>query len=1023
MRCFMGRIIWLFLICFFVGIGFATAQTQRVTGTVISAEDGQAVVGASVVVKGTTLGTITDLNGHFYLTELPNSVKTLLISFVGMQPQEVDMKPNLKVVLKLSSQQLDEVMVVAYGTIKKASFTGAASTIQAESAFKDMPITTFEQALQGNVPGLTVNQTSGQAGTSANVRVRGTGSMNASNSPLYVVDGVPVISGSVSILAYGGDTRDFNVMSSLNPDDIETVTVLKDAAAASLYGSRAANGVILITTKKGKVGKTSIRLKANWGISDWAVDNRPSVTGEQQRELTYEAFYNQGVLVGGYTDAEAKEYADSRIDLFAPELTHYSNWKDALFKKNASTQNYEFSAQGGNEQTQFYASLGYNKEEGMVIRTGFEGFTGRLNVSHKSKDNRLQVGANISFAKQLSRMADEGTSYNNPYYLVNWLCIPNIPVYNEDGSYYDFKNNLATNSIGLINPAKNLGLASNTSNVFKSVNALWAQYQIIEGLTLKQSVSYDFTQNDLESWWPSSSQNGIISNGTMMKIPFQNQNLYSSTILNYVHVFGAKHTVDVLAGWDVDMRHDQYVASVSSNFPSDRLPEMINGANPKTANSSYSDDRVLSFLSRVNYDYDGKYYASANFRRDGSSRLGINQRWANFWSVSAAWRMSQESFLKDVSFLDDLKIRMSYGVNGTLPKGLYANKALITFGKNYMNNPGSLVTQLANPDLSWEKNYNLNMGFDLRVFDRVGLAFDFYNRNTTDLLQDLPISMVTGFSSILKNVGEMNNRGVELDINVDVFKDSQMKWTTGLVLSHNRNRIVKLQDGKDIIGESGILREGESYYSWWSREWAGVDPATGEEQWVLNTPNEDGSFNRELTKDPSLAQRVVIGNPDPVLIGGWRNSVSWKGLTLNGLFSFSLGGHVLDDMELLSTSTDGETAYTVISVEQLNRWQKPGDITDVPRRINDTPLARYGSDRFMRSSNYLRLKNVSLSYMLPSKWTRVAKMDNVRVFFSGSNLLTWSAYKTIDPEQPVNGISSFVFPVLKTFTFGIEIGL
>lgn len=1025
MRDFMKKAILLLFTCFFISMGLVTAQMQRVTGTVISEEDGLAIAGASVAVKGTTQGTITDLNGHFNLADVPNSAKTLLITFVGMEPQEVDVKPNLRVVLKLSSQQLDEVMVVAYGTIKKASFTGAASTIHAESAFKDIPITTLEQALQGNVPGLTVNQTSGQVGTSVNVRVRGTGSMNASNNPLYVVDGVPVMSGSVANIAYSskGDTRDFNIMSSINPDDIESVTVLKDAAAASLYGSRAANGVILITTKKGKAGKTSVRLKANWGISDWAVNNRPSVTGEQHRELTYEAFYNQGVLMGGYTDAQAKKYADARIDMFAPKLEHYSDWKDVLFKKNASTQNYEFSAQGGSEQTQFYASLGYNKEEGMVIYTGLEGFTGRLNMSHKSKDNRLQIGANISFAKQSSRMVDESTSYSNPYYLVNWVCIPNIPVYNEDGSYYDFKNNLAANSLGLINPAKNLGLESNTSDVLKSVNSLWAQYQIIEGLTLKQSVSYDFTLNNVESWRPSTSQNGMASNGVMTKVPFQFQNLYSSTLLNYTRVFGAKHTVDVLAGWDIDMRHEQYTASTSSNFPSDKLPEMINGANPLTTESSFSDDRVLSFLSRVNYDYDAKYYASANFRRDGSSRLGINQRWANFWSASAAWRISQESFLRDVSFLDDLKIRLSYGVNGTLPSGLYANKALVTFGKNYMKNPGSFVTQLANPDLSWEKNYNLNIGFDLRVFNRVGIAFDFYNRNTTDLLQNLPVSMVTGFSSILKNVGEMNNRGVELDISVDVFKDSPVKWTTGLALSHNRNKITKLNEGKDIIGESGILREGESYYAWWSREWAGVDPATGEEQWVLNTQNEDGSFNRELTKDPALAQRIIVGKPDPALIGGWRNNVSWKGLTLNGLFSFSLGGHVMDDMELLNTSTDGATAYTVISVEQLNRWQKPGDITNVPRRINNYDLAWYGSTRFMRSSDYLRLKNVSLSYTLPGKWTRVAKMDNVRVFFSGTNLLTWSAYKTIDPEQPIDGITSFSFPALKTFTFGIEIGL
>ena len=339
--------------------------------------------------------------------------------------------------MKADAQQLEEVMVVAYGTAKKSSFTGAASNVNAEKALKDIPVTTFEQALQGSAPGVTVNQSSGQPGAGLSIRVRGTGSMNASNNPLYVIDGVPVISGDIAVSGVSGDSKAYNVMASINPDDIESITVLKDAAAASLYGSRAANGVILITTKRGKEGKTSVNFKASFGFSDWAVNNHPKVNGEQAHELVYEAGYNEAVIYGGYDDANAKAYAQELADSYAPLLDKYSNWEDVLFRDHGFSQNYEFSAQGGNEKNKFYASLAYKDEQGKAIHTGIEGFTGRLNVSHKSSDNKLEFGANVTFSKQFSRMADEGSSYANPYFLVNWVCMPNIPIYNEDGSYYN----------------------------------------------------------------------------------------------------------------------------------------------------------------------------------------------------------------------------------------------------------------------------------------------------------------------------------------------------------------------------------------------------------------------------------------------------------------------------------------------------------------------------------------------------------------------------------------------------------
>ena len=1007
----------------------ASAQTRTVKGVVVYAGDQEPLPGATILPVGGGNGVATDIDGKFSL-EVPAKVTKLNVSYVGMVTKQVTITTGeMRIELTNSENNLDEVMVVAYGTAKKSSFTGSASSVDGAKALKDIPVTSFEQALAGTTPGLTINGSSGQPGASLEIRVRGTGSMNATNEPLYVIDGVPVVSGDVAISAIRDDSKSFNVMSSINPSDIENITVLKDAAAASLYGSRAANGVILITTKKGKAGKTRINFKANWGFSDWAMKNRENVNGSQRRELTYEGAYNEAVLYGipdadgNYTPAteeQAKAYAQASADKYAPDYNE--NWESAFFRKHGSSQNYEFSAQGGDERNSFFASLSYKKDQGKANNSKMDGFIGRVNATHRSADNKWQMGANVSLSKQESQVVSEGTAYANPFFLINYVITPNIRIYDEDGNY-DMSSPIIQAYFPKSHPIEDLQKDKNKSNVFRSLNSLWASYEIIDGLTLKENLSYDYVANKSLTYWPMDSNNGADLGGLGSNYILNQHNIYSSTTLNYANTFNEKHNLDVLAGWDVDDRRVEYVMASQNGYPHNKLPESINAASPMEGSAYYEQDHLLSFLSRVNYDFDNKYYVSANFRRDGSSRLGVNNRWANFWSVSAAWRMTQEEFMHDLTWLNDLKIRASYGVNGTLPSSYYGHLSLYGYGNNYQEKPGSAPVSVPNPDLAWEKNKNFNIGFDARLFDRLNVTFDYYTRRTSDLLQDVPTSMTVGFSSMLKNVGEMKNQGVEVDINVDVFKHSQVRWNTGLALSHNSNKVTKLYEGKDIIDGSRITREGESYYSWWSREWAGVDPQTGEEQWVLNTKNEDGSINRGLTKNPAEAQRVIIGKPDPKLTGGWRNSLSWKGLELNMLFNFSLGGKVYDTYRTSFTDTDGYSVWYNMSTDQLNRWQKPGDVTDVPRRINNYVWGNYGSSRFMKDLNYLRLKSLSLSYSLPQKWVNKAQLNNVRVFVSGSNLLTLTSYKFTDPEMPVNGMPTFGLPNLKTVTFGIELGI
>lgn len=1012
----MKTTVGLFMCCLFVATTFAAgAQERELSGIVTGSSKGKPLAGVTVMVKGRASGTPTDDKGAYSLAVKSSDV--LMFSFVGMESREIpvnDLK-KLDIVLKPEGYFMDEVLVIAYGTMNKASFTGSASNVEGDKVFRDLPITSFEQALQGAMPGLTVSPTSGQPGAALNLRIRGTGSMNASQEPLYVIDGIPVISGNIAVTSAKNDPKTFNIFTTLNPSDIESITILKDAAAASLYGSRAANGVIVITTKRGLDGKTRFNLKANWGVSDWATKNRETLSGDQQHELTYEAFYNEAVG-DGKDEVAAAAYAQKNADKFAPKLAEYSDWEKALFNKHGVNQNYEFSAQGGGKKSSFYASLGYRKEEGMTKFSVLEGFTGKVNLAHEVSE-KIRMGANIALAKQHSDLVPEN-GYINPYYATRSLYRPNYPIYNEDGSFReDYLSGAKT-----LNLVKEQGLDKNTSDVFRSLNTIWASFEIWGGLSFKQTLSYDFVLNESGTYWPAGSSNGKVHNGVMAKIVQQTHNLYSSSLLSYTKTFRLPHHLDLLVGWDVDDRNKKYLQATGKNYPNDKLPEMENSTIPNLAASGYTDDNLLAFLSRASYDYDGKYYFSANFRRDGSSRLGINNRWGNFWSLSTAWCLSRENFMKSAEFVDNLKLRMSYGVNGTLPSDLYGHLSSFRYGTNsYMEEPGIALAALANVGLSWEKNCNFNLGIDAHLWNRVSLVLDFYNRETKDLLQRVPVSMVVGFPTVLDNVGAMNNRGVEMDLNVQVLKDLQVKWTTGLVLSHNRNKITKLYGDEDIVDGSRILKVGESYYSFWSREWAGVDPETGEEMWILNTENPDGTVNRGITKNPDLAARTVVGKADPALTGGWRNRVEWKGFELSALFSFSVGGKFMDDLWTLAES-DGYVAYHTIGVKQYDRWKKPGDVTDVPKRINAYGYGRHGSSRHLFSTDHIRLKNISLSYSVPTAVLDKIGLHSLRVFASGSNLLTWAAYDDLDPEQPVDGFPTWAFPMMKSCTFGVEIG-
>lgn len=1008
--------------------GMMNAQKRQIKGTVISSEDHEPLIGATIIEKGSLSGTETDLDGHFTLDVTPQA-RTILINYIGMKPAEVTVPKNglLKVMLRPEAHNLDEVVVTGYGNFSRSSFTGSANTLRAD-LLKEVPVMSVEQKLQGMTSGVQITGGSGQPGANTTIRIRGMGSFNASNEPLFVIDGVPVTSGSLSTgsgaeASYMNNAKT-NIMSTLNPADIENITIIKDAAAASLYGSRAANGVILVTTKQGSKGRTRVTLNASAGFSDPAIDFRPSLNGEQRRELLYEGLVNyaQDQLANqtpGFT-LTPQEYADANIGAYSsiPALG-YTDWKELLLRR-AVHQNYEASVSGGNEQTTVYSSLGYQKQEGLVENSALERFSGRFNLRQQI-GKRAQAGANIMFSQINQEMNEERTSSINPFYCMAVATPPSYPAFNEDGSYAN------TYPGSTVNPLRDMRTDYNRVRVTRIFGTAYAEAELIDGLKLKETLSYDYSiqkdaryLNALSGAGPKSGSDAQSSKGF-----FEYGKLISSTSLNYVKTFAGKHHLDLLAAYEAESYQTDKAAGEKSKMPSDQLFEPDNAAVLGSFVSSTQDYRLLSYLSRLNYDYDNRYYIAGSFRRDGSSRLAPEHRWGNFWSVSGMWHLGAESFMAPVkSVLSDVKIRASHGVNGNQPGSYYGYMGLYSYGQNYMGNAGSYESTQANPNLKWEKNYNLNLGLDLAFWERLFVTFEYYNRDTKDLLYNRPISATTGFLNYLGNLGQLNNKGVELEIRSINLSDSQFNWTTVLNLTHNRNRIVSLDGRLDQIIEGSwfIRKVGEAFNTFYVKEYAGVDPATGNALYVKNTRDQQGRHDRQLTADPNEAEAIAYKAADPKIAGGLTNLFTYKWFDLGFTLTYSLGGYSFDKTGTYNETDGASEGNRNLPIYALDRWQKPGDQTDIPRFVlGRSDKISGGSSRFVHSTDHLRLKNLTFGITLPHALTDKVWLDKVRLYFSGSNLLTWAKWKQYDPEVPVSGEVFCETPPMRTFSFGAEI--
>ena len=931
----------------------------------------------------------------------------------------------MRILLTSNNKSLDEVIVVAYGTQKKSSFTGSAMSMKE----KDMSAQkgSLVKSLEGKIAGVRVGSSIGDPGADQNILIRGIGSINGSTQPLYVIDGVPVLANSDGYMS--SSIKSQSILATLNPNDIESMTVLKDAAAASLYGSRAANGVIIITTKKGKTGKTNVHYDMQMGWQQIAVKSAMDrMNAEQLKEYYYEGIKNffgeyYGITGQDAIDATEAEIRDGWFHDY--DGTTNTDWYDQVYH-TALTQDHQLSIDGGNDKTKFYAGLGYNNSQGVVKGSEFERYSGRLNLDHQVND-WLKVGLKqmISFSdtKGFRDQNDQEQGFGTTApWSVLYSMDPTATNTLADGSY---NNDVAFGKVG--NPNNMFGQDTGEyaefvkSNIMRSMTNAEAEVKLPYDFKARTVLGYDYTNNKLQEFWAPSSVNGESLQGLGQRWDFTNKTLTSSTTLNYAKSFGV-HNVNALAGYEYENRKIQYLTASAKNYGTSKLPELANGQAYDTGSSVY-ESILSSWLGKVDYDYDNKYYVSASFRRDGSSRLSSDNRWSNFWSVSGAWRISEEEFLKGNDLFSDLKFRVSYGTNGNLPSDMYEYMARYATSGGYGENGAFYWSASGNKNLSWEKSQNFNIGLDWTLFNRVSLTIEYYNKLTKDLLFSTPTSYVTGFGSKMSNIGELKNSGLEFSVSSQNIKTKDFTWNTDFNLTWQKIKVNKLPNGDDVQygdGNMYLLREGESMHTFYLPKWKGVNSETGLGEFWIDPEDE----SKGVTNYYSQAGKTIVGKAVPDVLGGITNTFRYKDFDLSFMISYQFGADMFDYPGYFLTYSDGVRigSFNVHSSVAGNYWKNPGDVVEHPKPIYGNP---YRSDRFssrtIKSTDNIRVRDITFGYNVNIPAMK-KYIDNLRVYFRSTNpFLIYCATDNVDPDVDVNGYRQVDTPPTRQFLFGLNL--
>ncbi|WP_461097532.1 SusC/RagA family TonB-linked outer membrane protein [Spirosoma luteolum] len=1053
------------LLCWLLAVGLTLpvlAQNTTVSGRVTSADDGTGLPGVSVQIKGTSRGTTTDSEGNYRLNA--SSGARLVYSFIGYTTQEIVLgsQSTVSVRLEASATELAEV-IVPFGVARKSSFTGSAGTVSA-AQLADRPITNVIQAISGAAPGVQTTAGSGQPGTAPEIRIRGFGSISSGNDPLYVVDGIP----------YTGSTAN------LSPNDIESITILKDAASTALYGSRAANGVVVVTTKKGQKDRSVINIRYTKGISTRGLpeydrvgvaDYYPLMWEMYRNSIAYRATNpvalstasqdatNRLISLVGYNaynvpdnqvvDVNGQLNPNAQV-LYAPDEL---NWEKPLMRQGSRDElNASFS--GGQGKSDYFMSVSYLNDKGYLIRSDYDRFTGRLNINTQMKP-WFRTGGNLSatITKSNQADADGSTSFVNPFYFSRNIG-PIYPVYAYNpASPGTFLTDANGNRIWDLGNLTALGLPARPAfggrhslaetllnqNYFRR-NVLsargFAEVTFLKDFKFTANVGTDITNYNGYTFG-----NTLVGDGApagRASHEFQTINSYNlNQLLNYGKSFG-KHNVEVLAGHENFQVRDNNLAGSRSQQILDGNYELVNFTTTTNLSSVANVRRVEGYLSRVNYDYDQRYFLSGSIRRDGSSKFFQDTRWGNFYSVSGAWRLDQERFIQSVSAINLLKLRTSYGQTGNDGAGNTADGAAISYyawqplyglGWNNAAEAGILQTSLGNTNLEWETSNAFDVGLEFGLFNnRLSGTIEYFDRRSSNLIFAVPLPLSAGISTVTRNIGTMYNQGIELELGIEPVRTRDFSWRIDLNATSLRNRITKMPDeNPEIIDGTKKLAVGHSIYDYWLREYKGVNPTTGEAQYraasyVASNSRIVAETGDTLTTSINNARYRYAGTSIPAVSGGITNTFRYKGLSLSALMVYQIGGKTYDGAyaALMSSGGYGNAKH----IDILNRWRNPGDITDIPRmdaaRTSDFDGA---SDRWLIDASYLNLRNITLSYSIPSVLAKKVFLQNAQVYISGENVLMLSRRKGMNVQQGFSGVTSNVFSPAKSLVLGVSFTL
>ncbi|GAB2484631.1 SusC/RagA family TonB-linked outer membrane protein [Algoriphagus taiwanensis] len=996
----------------------AFAQSRVITGTVTSTEDGMGVPGATVLVKGTTIGTATDIDGKYSIS-VPAGSNVLVFTFVGLTTQEVTIgnRTTIDVVMESDLTALSEVIVTGYGTQPKREVTGAVSSVKGE-AIQNLPLQSFDRALQGRAAGVQVRSSNGLPGGAVNIRIRGVGSINAGNEPLFIVDGVQLNNQSNAAFTQS------NPLAFLNPNDIESMEILKDAASAAIYGSQAANGVVIITTKKGKQGKAKFEFNAFAGETqpmkyldvlggaEWYNMRKEAYINSNQTIPEARTLSNMGRLPSNWQQLTAEE-----LDAIGQAFETY-DWQREVMGPGR-LQNYELSVSGGDEKTTFFLSGSYNYQESSFQPVDFERGTARLSLTHQANSKlNLETNINLSTFQQNIPFAVSGSFLGSPAFSASAI-LPHNAIYNEDGTFNTNIGGVLGQNVVLVNEY-NSGI-QRTNTV---VGNIAGNYKILDNLSFRSFFGVDYRLLQGDSYRDPRTPDGAGVRGRSSQQQDWRTRFITTQTLNWNKSYNGVHNLSALLGFEFNSETREGLDGAGIGFPTFQFRTIQSAATPESLSGFWTGYRRMGFFASVNYDYKKKYLATVTARYDGSSRFGENNRYGLFPSIRVGWSLVEEDFLKSSSVVSELKLRASYGLTGNDQIGNFAARGLYGGAGNYSGNAGIRPSSLANLNLGWETNNTFNLGLDYGFFgNRITGSLDVFDRRTKDLLLDQPILWTNGFSDIANNVGELQNKGIELEISTVNIDQGGFRWNSSFNFSVLDNQVISLYDDLEFLPANPGIAVGQPVGRFgegavFTQEYAGVNPANGRPMWY--------DINRNITYLPLAADRIYSGSSLSTTYGGLNNTFTYKGFELTAFFVYEYGARIFDGQ--YSFLRENGTRLTLNALREVNErsWREPGQITDIPRNLTTNGgnfprnASRNTGSANLLKADFIRLSQLTVGYSFNPTLVSKIGLSRARIYVQGLNLWTYTDYPGYDPE--FTGAGTGQIPLTKNYTVGVQIG-